>query len=402
MAAVAWPDNLLDVALARTQGHRPRPFREFVLKIHQRCNLACDYCFVYTMADQSWRDRPPAMPAEVWRAAARRIARHARAHNLPEVRIVLHGGEPLLLGPDRLAALIADLRAALRDACAARLAVQTNGILLDEPTLWTLRANRVRVGVSMDGTPAANDRHRRHRSGRGSHASVHRALRLLGSPAYRECFGGLLCTVDPETDPVTTYEALLRYRPPGVDFLLPHANWSRPPRRPPDGGPTAYGDWLAAVFDRWYGAPRQETRVRLLEDVINLVLGGASRSEQVGLSPATMIVVESDGAIEQVDSLKSTYPGACATGLSVLTDDFDAALAHPGIAARQLGAAALCDTCRACPVHQVCGAGHYAHRYRAGAGFRNPSVYCPDLLRLIGHVRDRVTADLATRLAAAH
>jgi uncharacterized protein len=46
-------------------------------------------------------------------------------------------------------------------------------------------------------------------------------------------------------------------------------------------------------------------------------------------------------------------------------------------------------------VHRVCGAGHYAHRYRPGTGFRNPSVYCADLRRLIGHVRDRMATDLA-------
>jgi uncharacterized protein len=43
----------------------------------------------------------------------------------------------------------------------------------------------------------------------------------------------------------------------------------------------------------------------------------------------------------------------------------------------------------------VCGGGLYPHRYRPGEGFRNPSVYCPDLLRLIEHVSARVTADVA-------
>ena len=35
---------------------RPIPFREFVLKVHARCNLACDYCYMYELADQSWRN----------------------------------------------------------------------------------------------------------------------------------------------------------------------------------------------------------------------------------------------------------------------------------------------------------------------------------------------------------
>jgi uncharacterized protein len=218
---------------------------------------------------------------------------------------------------------------------------------------------------------------------------VDRALRLLGSPPYRSAFSGLLCTIDPMTDPVHTYESLLPYRPPAVDFLLPHANWAAPPAYP-----GRYGDWLIAVFDRWYGAGGTEVRIRLFGEILQLVLGGASRSEHVGLSPAGMLVVESDGAVELVDSLKSTYPGAAATGLTVFADPFDAALTHPGVVARQIGLAALSDECRSCPIGRMCGGGHYAHRYRPGSGFRHPSVYSADLRKLFRHVSERLSSDL--------
>lgn len=397
--ALEWPADL-DVPAMVAAGFEPHPLRDFVLKIHQRCNLACDYCYVYTMDDQTWRDRPPVMPAAIWRCTAARISEHVRAHGLSEVRVILHGGEPLLAGRERLSTLIADLKAALAGHCTLRIAVQTNGVLLDEAMLDLFRAEDVRVGVSLDGPAAANDRHRRFANGRGSAASVERALGRLTTDEYRPVFAGILCTVDPATDPVGTYEALLRHRPPLIDFLLPHANWVRPPVRPPGSGVTAYGDWLVAVFDRWYDAPRQETRIRILEEIVSLVLGGASRSEHVGLSPVTVAVVESDGTIEQVDSLKSAYPGACATGLNVTTDPFDRALGHPGIAARQLGSAALGEDCRGCAIHRVCGGGHYPHRYAIGTGFRNRSVYCADLTRIITHVQHRITADLAERRRA--
>ena len=41
---------------------------------------------------------PLAMSAETVDWAGRRIAEHAVAHGLSEVCIILHGGEPLLLG----------------------------------------------------------------------------------------------------------------------------------------------------------------------------------------------------------------------------------------------------------------------------------------------------------------
>jgi uncharacterized protein len=184
------------------------------------------------------------------------------------------------------------------------------------------------------------------------------------------------------------------HSPPSIDFLLPHKNWSSPPPALPALGAAPYGIWLAAVFDRWYGAPHKETSVRFFDDLLSLIFGGNSGSEQIGLSPAGVVVVESDGAIEQVDALKSAYPGACETGLNVLTDSFDSALEHPGIVARQIGAAALSETCLQCPVHRICGGGHYAHRYRAGDGFRNPSVYTADLRFLCDQVTARVAADL--------
>ncbi|SHN38649.1 FxsB family cyclophane-forming radical SAM/SPASM peptide maturase [Cryptosporangium aurantiacum] len=392
--APAWPTSP-GIDLAAGESFRPRAFREFILKVHQRCNLACDYCYVYTMADQSWRHRPAAMSAEVCHSAALRIREHARAHHLADVRVVLHGGEPLLAGAERLSAFATTLRRTLADTCGVRLSLQTNGILLDEAMLDLLTAESIEVGVSLDGIGVANDRHRRYADGRGSSRAVDRALRLLTSDRYRSSFAGLLCTVDPTTDPRDTYEALLEYEPPAIDFLLPHANWTRPPHRPENAGDTPYGDWLVAVFDRWYSAPRRETSVKTLDEILRLILGGSSRSEHVGLSPVTVVVVESDGAIEQVDSLKSAYAGACSTGLNITTDSFDRALQHPGVMARQLGANALCGECRDCPLHRVCGAGHYAHRYSSDRGFLNRTVYCADLQRLITHVHERVVADLS-------
>jgi uncharacterized protein len=159
---------------------------------------------------------------------------------------------------------------------------------------------------------------------------------------------------------------------------------------------TPYADWLIAAFDHWYPAPR--TGVRLFEDIMHLILGGTSSNEAFGLSPTTLVVIETDGAIEQGDALKAAYHGAPRTGLHVTRDSLDAALVLPGVAARQLGERALAAECRACRLRRVCGGGLYAHRYSSGSGFANPSVYCPDLMRLIDHIRATMQADIDARL----
>ncbi len=117
----------------------------------------------------------------------------------------------------------------------------------------------------------------------------------------------------------------------------------------------------------------------------------------VGLSPVALIVVDTDGSMEQVDTLKSAFPGAPATGMNVFDHSFEEALILPPIAARQIGIRALADDCLACPVREVCGGGYFPHRYRPGQGFKNPSVYCADLRDLISHISRRIRADLARR-----
>jgi uncharacterized protein len=388
-----WPATL-SVPDLRRGGWRPVPFRQFVVKLHSRCDLACDYCYLYTMADHGWRDEPSVMSRAVVDQTCARVAEHVDTHELDRVQVILHGGEPLLAGSDVIEYLCVRMRRSLPSDTVLDVRIQTNGVRLDRELLETLARHRVGIGISLDGDAAANDRHRRNARGRGSFAAVDAALRLVLAH-HPELFTGLLCTVDLANDPVATYEALLRYAPPAVDLLLPHGNWSSPPRgRPPSGTATPYGDWLSAVFDRWYGATRRETDIRYFSEIMCLLLGGASRVESIGLSPVALIVIATGGTIEQVDTLRSAYHSASGTGLNVFADTFDAALNHPAVAARQVGTLALADSCLRCPEQRVCGGGYYPHRYRAGSGFRQPSVYCPDLLRLIRHIRQRMRADL--------
>jgi uncharacterized protein len=308
------------------------------------------------------------------------------------VIVILHGGEPLLAGLEIIDYAATTMRRVISGSARVALGIQTNGLLLDERFLDLFLRHRIRVGVSLDGPPAANDRHRRYADGRGSHALAARGLDRLRQARYQHLYGGILCTVDLENDPVEVFEHLLEFEPPEINFLLPHGTWEHPP--PGHGTGAPYADWLIAAFDRWYGAREQETRVHLFESLISLLLGGPGGTEALGLGPVDLVTVETDGTMEQGDVLKITAPGQPATGLHVAFHSFDEYLEHPGARARQLGLDALSAECRRCPLVRVCGGGHYAHRFHPANGFDNPSVYCPDLTRLIRHVAGRLATDL--------
>ncbi|MFF2012908.1 FxsB family cyclophane-forming radical SAM/SPASM peptide maturase [Streptomyces sp. NPDC058195] len=371
---------------------RAAAFGQFIVKVHGRCNLACRYCYLYEGPDRTWRDRPAAASPAVLDRTAHRIAEHAAAHGTRHLALVLHGGEPLLAGAARLAAFADRVQSLTPGSCTVRTTVQTNATLLTERRAATLARHGIRVGISLDGGRPAHNRLRTDRAGRPSWPAAARGARLLAEQ-HPGAYAGILTVIDPDTDPVEVYTSLLDLRPPALDLLLPHGNWSAPPPGLPHTGPgrpTPYGDWLTAVFDRWWHAGRRETRVRLFEECVALLLGLPGATESLGLDPVDAIVVETDGAIEQVDSLKSAYDTAAATGLDVFRHSFDDALGHPGVTARRAGGDALAPACRGCPLLTVCGGGHYAHRYRADNGFANPSVYCADLARLVRHVAARL------------
>src|ERR1700761_4755064 len=362
------------------------PFRQVLLKINSRCDLACDHCYVYEHADQSWRGRPTVIEPETVGKVGERIAEHARGHRLREVRVILHGGEPLLAGVGRLASIVRELRGAIEPVCALDLRIHTNGVRLDAELCELFLAERVMVGISLDGDRAANDLHRRYASGRSSYDMVLNAVSLLRQGRYREIYAGLLATIDVRSDPVAVYRALAALEPPNLDFLLPHGTWDTPPPGSGLPGETLYADWLSAVYGEWTRDGRR-VRVRMFESIIETSHGGASGTESLGLAPSDVAVIETDGTIEQADSIKVAYDGAPATGLDIFRHPLDAAAEHPAIRARQQGIAGLAATCRRRPVVTTLGGGLYAHRYRTGSGFANPSVYCADLEKIITHVQ---------------
>src|SRR4051812_39548977 len=103
-----------------------------LLKLASRCNLDCNYCYVYRMGDDGWRGQPKRMTVETVTIVAHQLAKLASAQER-NFSVVFHGGEPLLVGPTHLSKISRTLRAALPIGCS--LSVQTNGLLLSDEVL---------------------------------------------------------------------------------------------------------------------------------------------------------------------------------------------------------------------------------------------------------------------------
>ncbi|MGW2961772.1 hypothetical protein ACWDGI_25390 [Streptomyces sp. NPDC001220] len=118
------------------------PFRTFILKVANRCNIDCDYCFVFNSKDQAAHHLPARMSLDVAGAAARRIGEHATEHGLSAVHVVLHGGEPMLAGIRHMADLLGAVRDGIPAGTDVRFELQTNGSTAHPSTTQHLPSER--------------------------------------------------------------------------------------------------------------------------------------------------------------------------------------------------------------------------------------------------------------------
>jgi uncharacterized protein len=70
-----------------------------------------------------------------------------------------------------------------------------------------------------------------------------------------------------------------------------------------------------------------------------------------------------------------------------LTDDLREIVRSPEFVAYHEAQCPTAPECLACQDLKVCGGGMPAHRWGAGNGFTNPSVFCGDQRRLIDAMR---------------
>ena len=259
-----------------------------LLKVASRCNIDCAYCYVYHLGDLGWSRQPKQMSRQTCAAVAEALCDLTYGDG-QQFAVVLHGGEPLLLGKDGLGYVVSTLRRALPAACA--ISIQTNGTLITSEILDLCADNGVTLSLSLDGPRHIHDQNRVGFDARGTFGRVMEGLeRLRSHPAGQQLFTGILAVVDPTSDPIEVYSFFKELDPPSLDFIYRDGNHSRFPPGKASSSSTEYGCWMATLFAA-YAADDNPIRIRILDDMVKLILGGSGSKDGIGLTDYGLLVV---------------------------------------------------------------------------------------------------------------
>ena len=372
------------------------PITFFIVKVHARCNLNCSYCYEYNLGNDGWKYKPKFMTIEVFKRLCERIAEHMESnpnYNAGKPFISLHGGEPLLRKPEFFSQVLPIAESIIPDI---ELGMQSNGTLLRQDYIDIFLKHDLTVGISIDGPKKTNDKNRIDHREKGSFNRIIKGLSLLQNPSNKKAWGGTLSVIDIDSDPIEILDFLSELNPPGIDLLEPDATWDRLPPGKSSPLSTEYADWLIKAFDHWINK-LPHLPIRRFEEIMEHLLGGSGTTEYFGVEPANLITVATDGAYEAVDQIKGAYDGAEHLGLDVFSNSLDEVVKHKKIQDRLIGLPALSNKCLNCEYLDSCGGGYYPHRYKKKTGFKNPTIYCSDYLKLFAHIKNYLDETLGNK-----
>lgn len=357
-------------------------FNAALIKIASRCNIQCDYCYMYQHEDQSWIHQPKFISVETIEKIGERINEYCLDANLKEFEIIFHGGEPLLYTPKKIIEMVSIFKNKISQDIKLGFSIQTNGTLLTEENVRELFDNNISISVSLDGPKEYNDLHRVDINGNSTFDRAYNGLKIL-KETNSELFSGAIGVIDPRTDPRKILEFIEPLNLPRFDFLLPDATYKNTPfLRETDS--EIYVRWLEEAFEIWF-KEFSHIPIRWFDTILASRVGVPSNTDVMGFGSVCLLVIETDGSYTDHDVLKITQENGAKLDLSVFTASINDVSMHPQIQKHGLllSRDGICDKCKKCPIVDSCGGGGVPHRYHEEKGFDMPSVYCKEIFAVV-------------------
>jgi uncharacterized protein len=149
---------------------------------------------------------------------------------------------------------------------------------------------------------------------------------------------------------------------------------------------------MCGILDRYVADPAP-FRIRMLDDMMKLLLGGCGVKEGVGLTDYGILVIDTDGTVKKNDTLKSSPLGdGFDASWAIGTNSLAEIAASPEFVAYHRAQRPTASACLSCPLMKVCGGGMVTHRFKEETGYDNPTVFCADQKHLVARMQYHLSA----------
>ncbi|AYA41838.1 XyeB family radical SAM/SPASM peptide maturase [Xenorhabdus nematophila] len=353
---------------------------EIILKISERCNINCSYCYVFNMGNSLATDSPPVISLDNVLALRGFFERSAAENEIEVIQVDFHGGEPLMMKKDRFDQMCDILRQGDYSGSRLELALQTNGILIDDEWISLFEKHKVHASISIDGPKHINDRYRLDRKGKSTYEGTIHGLRMLQN-AWKQGRlpgePGILSVANPTANGAEIYHHFANVlKCQHFDFLIPDAHHDD------DIDGIGIGRFMNEALDAWFADGRSEIFVRIFNTYLGTMLSNQFY-RVIGMSAnvesAYAFTVTADGLLRIDDTLRSTSDEIFnAIGhLSELS--LSGVLNSPNVKEYLSLNSELPSDCADCVWNKICHGGRLVNRFSRANRFNNKTVFCSSM-----------------------
>jgi uncharacterized protein len=351
---------------------------DFVLKISERCNLACTYCYFFFQKMDTFKDNTAVIKLKTVHQFVAFINQGVKELGITSINIGLHGGEPLLIKKSRFSQICQILRNGISKEISLSLMCQTNGTLIDDEWVDIFDKYNVNVGVSIDGPKHIHDKYRIDHNGKGSYEETVRGIKLLQKAAKegRIPSTGSLCVANIDYNG----EELVKHMHEDLgmhnfDLLLPREAYDSNIEDQQD-------KWIAyfqGVLNYWLSIKKENTlSMSTLDNIFSAFISSesAKRLDEQKSMLHNVINITSEGQIGLDDNILSLDNNLLDKSKNITNTSLKQFIASPIWQQLIKAVDEKPDGCDGCEWYRTCRGGALFNRYQKGNGFKNKTVFC--------------------------
>lgn len=362
-------------------------YLEVILKISERCNINCSYCYYFNGGNNDYENMPAKIDEFTIEKLSSFINNAIERNRIEHIFIDLHGGEPLLLGKKKFKNLCQSLTERVSKSHKINFGIQTNATLIDQEWIDIFSYYNISVGVSLDGPKIYNDQYRIDKKGRSTYEKTYRGIELLNQAHINEKImkPGVICVLNKDFDVEKIYNHFTKVLSfTTINFLLPDEFYGSKGSNIPHN----YGRALCSIFDLWV-KDFKTVSIRFISSFIKKISGENPSTDpkySTTNSAAVVMTVQSNGDIGPEDTLRVLPIWPKNNKLNVFDNDLTDII-NSGVNQTLITASnQIPSECKDCCWSKICRGGELVNRFSTEKNnFNNASFYCAALKEFYSH-----------------